>query len=304
MRIRLSTLTGIFTAGAMTLAGCGGNGAATDPAADFRARAAVVADAWHSATSQTPAWQSQIIAVQALTISPASGLSGDAQRAFDSGWYRSQIPMPDQVPAPAKIAVPGAGEVTASLVSAAAAFADIDKGDAPCQQQAPLPTATDPSAPAGGPAAHSCVDLTVTSVKLGSLPLRTNRGILQVPAWLFQTKEASDPVARVAVTAATFAALPKSGAASWDNAPVSAAIKLRQAGQEKVEFIVPVEACAKDLSGLVYETDSAVVVAGWAKGRAAGACAGSAALEPVTVTLTSPLAARVILDGVSGQPLL
>jgi hypothetical protein len=297
-------LTVVCTAAGLALAGCGNNsGAGSDPGAAFAGRAAAVADAWQSTTTQTPAWQSQIIPVQALTVPPAK-LSPDAQRAFDQGWYGSRISLSTQVPSPATVAIPGGGPVTASLVSAATAFADIDRGDAECQKQTAAPPGSDPSAPAGGPAVSGCVELTVTSVKLGSVQLRTNRGILDLPAWLFQASEASAPVARVAVTAATFGALPKSGATSWDNAPVSAATKLRRADQNTLEFIVAVEACAEDLSGLVHETDNAVVVGGWAKGKAKGPCTGSAALEPVTVTLTKPLAARVILDSVSGQPLL
>uniref|UniRef100_UPI001B8B12B3 hypothetical protein n=1 Tax=Allorhizocola rhizosphaerae TaxID=1872709 RepID=UPI001B8B12B3 len=157
MRNHLVMLTMVMVS-ALTLAGCGrSDGVGNDPAAAFPGRAVAVAAAWQAAAAQSAAWKTQLVALQSLTVVPSGKLPDDAQ-------FRAALTLPRDTPSPAKIALPDGGSVTASLVSASAAFGELGRarGGIPCDPGAgsgagvPAPTSTDPGTAVGGPAVHTC----------------------------------------------------------------------------------------------------------------------------------------------------
>ena len=312
MRNTAVAWTALLTAVVVVLTGCAGTATArTDPAESFAERAAKVAAAWQTMITQAhrSAWQTGIIALQPLTSPPAGQLSDDLRRAFDSGWYRTRVPLPTQIPAASRISFPDGSTADVSLVSAAAAFAELHRADPPCAAgpvpaTPATPTGTGPGAPVGGPARHTCAFLTVTGVKDGTMQLRTNRGVATVPAWLFSVDESPSPVARAAVTPATFDPPPVPDVPSWSHPLVASATKVDAVEPNRIAFTIASSGCATNPAGLVHETDDAVVIAGWTQDDSTGPCRGSAALVPVSVPLTRPLGDRVILDAVSGRPLL
>lgn len=295
----------LLTTGTLVLGGCAGSGSeVSDPGDAFADRAAQVADAWQSALKGAA---DKVVALQDLTITPGGDMPADVRYALDSGWYKAKSDLPQQVPDPVQAALPEGQTVTLHLVSAQQAFAAMDKGDPPCTPGAPgapTPTGTDPGAPAGGPAQHSCTALTVAGVRLGAVDVRTNRGVVTLPAWLFTVDELPAPIARVAVDPAAFGSLPANEIGSWEGTPVSGVNNLRAVDSKAIEFVIGIGACSSDPAGLVHESADAVVLGGWARKTDPGPCIGSLALVPVTVTLAQPLGARALLDAVSGQPLL
>ena len=181
----------------------------TEPAASgapvgreaFGKRAAAVAEAW----SPMPAWHTGYVPLQEPTVLVGDpGFSVDTKTAFSAGWYRDQIALPAAVPADGTVRFPD-GTLTVPLVSAAEAYRQLDQGDPPPCGGRPKAPNTPPAGATGGPdnavssPETACIPLTVTAVKLGTVPLRTSRGQADVPAWLFTVEEMTAPVARVAV---------------------------------------------------------------------------------------------------------
>jgi hypothetical protein len=85
---------------------------------------------------------------------------------------------------------------------------------------------------------------------------------------------------------------------------VAAAEDLTGAEGGRLSYRIGIGACDKNPSGIAYETDGAVVVAGSVVRPTAGLCADMLKLQPVSVSLAKPLGARTVLDAVTGQPLI
>jgi hypothetical protein len=300
-----------------TAAACARQGPrAAAPEAAFAQRARAVADAWHAAVTGPAGatWRTGLVALEELTVPPAQELTDDLRVALASGWFRTRTPLPSTTPLPVTVTFPDGATTRAPLVSARAAYAELDRGDPPCRQPLPLPPASSTPAPAGttadgsvgAPASHTCAELTVTGATLGTTRLRTSRGVLVVPAWLFSVAELPAPLARAALAAAALSPLPQASVAPWADqpSPLAAAMKLTAADDTTLTYTIGVGACDRDPTGLVYETDDAVVIGGRVQPATGGPCVGALALQPVSVTLTRPLGARAVLSAASGQPLL
>jgi hypothetical protein len=72
-----------------------------------------------------------------------------------------------------------------------------------------------------------------------------------------------------------------------------------------IEFRLGVGACDKDMTGLVWESDQVVVIGGSVTPPGPEmACTAQLLLHPVQVNTAKPVGNRVILDAVTGQPVL
>src|SRR6266498_3144751 len=69
-------------------------------------------------------------------------------------------------------------------------------------------------------------------------------------------------------------------------------------------YTIGIGACDTNPAGIAYETDDVVVIGGTVDPSTGGPCIDLLKLQPVSVTLTTPLGARVVLDALSGQPLV
>ncbi|SBT52316.1 hypothetical protein [Micromonospora auratinigra] len=308
----------------------GGPSAGAWPAFDQRANQ--VADAWRPGA----AWRSGYVPLEDGTVLTGDpGFTEDTKVAFGNGWYRDQIPMPGGAPADGTVRFPD-GTLTVPLIGAAAAFAELDKGDPPpCDGRPMEPPRPGPGKPGvggptiepgpdgsgrpgtGGPTiepgpdgpvgtdtATACVPLTVTGVKLGTATIRTSRGPATVPAWLFTVEELRVPVARVAVAPRAVGAVPEPIAPSG---PVPGGVvtvqHLDAVDGARLDYTVGTGACDSAPTPLVLERDDLVVI-GAGVTSATGVCTDQLVLKPVRVTLKAPVGTRAVLDVGSGQALV
>ncbi|GAB7048220.1 hypothetical protein [Catenuloplanes indicus] len=276
-----------------------------EPSSAFAARAEAVAAAWPAVAGAAPAWRTGFVPLQDLLVAPA-GLSDEQRQAFDAGWFTLEGSLP---------ASAGSGEITyasgaekAPLLSAADAFTLIDRGDPP-----PCEPATGKRSAPGQPGPDSpvsaddaaCTRLPVTGATLGTVPLRTSRGDATVPAWLFAVRGVASPVARVAVAPASTAPVPSPSLAppSSGAGTLKAAQSLARVAGTAIDLRLGVGACDEQITPLVHETETLIVVGGTAVSTAE-MCTEQLVIHPATVTLAAPAGDRPILDALTGQLLL
>ncbi|MGW5669473.1 hypothetical protein [Micromonospora sp. NPDC003776] len=310
----------------LLLAGCAapGSGPAAPPATGpggsgwpaFDQRAAQVADAWHPGD----AWRSGYVPLEDGTVLAGDpGFTGDTKVAFGQGWFREQIELPTAVPADGTVRFPD-GTLRVPLVSAAAAYAQLDRGDPPPCAGRPMKPTTGgpgrpgpgggptiepgPDGPVGTPATEPCVPLTVTGATFGSATVRTSRGPAQVPAWLFTVDELRVPVARVAVAPSAVGAVPE-GLTPTGSLPdgVVTVESLDAVDGARLDYQVGTGACDSEPTPLVLERDDLVVI-GAAVTTTPGPCTDQLVLRPVSVTLKAPVGKRAVLDVGSGTALV
>lgn len=308
----------------LALTACAQNGTdqAVDPADrwdSFHQRAAQVAGAWQPGE----VWTTGYVPLEGATVLVGDPkFTPETEQAFQAGWYRDQAAVPTAVPKDGTIRFPD-GTLTVPLVSAAAAYRQLDLGDPPPCEGRPKaagptvepgpdgptaePEATgEPTGPDGsvssGPAAVACVPLTVTGVKLGTAEIRTSRGEASVPAWLFTVEELAVPVARLAVAESAVSAVPAGDGPSAPPAPeLAAAQNVISIEGAELKWRIGVGACDSGFEPLVAEFDDVVVLGGGVV-RGTGVCTDQLLLKPVEATLKEPLGARTLLDVVTGAP--
>lgn len=272
----------------------------------FDQRAAEVAESWRRAAASS-AWRTGYVPlVDATVLVGEPGFDGDTKQAFLNGWFRDQVALPTTTPAPGTIRFPD-GSLDVPLISAAEAYRQLDRGDPPpcaARPARPQSPGSGPDGATSGPATSACIPLTVTSVKLGSVAVRTSRGEATVPAWLFTVEEITVPVARLAVASTAVAPVPSAPEPSRGPAPdLVPAQSLSAADGRNLAYQLGVGACDTDITPLVAQFDDVVVIAGGVT-RSTGVCTLQLVLKPVTATLDAPLGGRPVLDALTGQPLL
>lgn len=291
----------------LLLAACG-QADGTDPAgsgadprqAAFNERAAAVAEAWRSVAGKAAGF----VPLQDPTVLIGDpGFDDDTKQAFAAGWYRDGIKLPTDTPPEGSIRYPD-GEQRVPLISAAAAYRQLDQGDPPpCTgRPAPPPTSAGPDGSVSSGAGTSCVSLTVVAAELGTVPVRTTRGEATVPAWIFTVEELQAPVARLAVAPAAVQAVPEVPVPGGElPRDLVSAQDLTGVAGAALTYRLGIGACDTAPTALLWQ-DEEVVVLGGAVTRTDGICTEQLLLEPVTVTLDAPLGSRMVLDAVSGQP--
>ncbi|WP_433390334.1 hypothetical protein [Micromonospora sp. KLBMP9576] len=304
----------------MIVVGCDpavGPGNADPRDAAFAQRATEVAEAWLPA----PTWNTGYVPLQDATVLLGNpGFTGETETAFRSGWYRDQVELPATKPANGTIRFPDGTRLTVALVSAADAYGQLDQGDPPpCAGRPPGPALPGPTGrpkPGGGPTIapgpdgpvsstpqSTCVALTVTAAKLGTAPVRTSRGEVPVPAWLFTVEELSAPVARIAVAPQSVTDLPEPTPPAGP-APegMVGAQDVQSVNGTELTWRLGVGSCDTAITPLVREFADVVVVGGSVL-TATGVCNAMLKLEPVSATLQAPLGDRPVLDVLTGAPL-
>ncbi|GAB7040173.1 MULTISPECIES: hypothetical protein [Catenuloplanes] len=301
----------------LPLAACAAPGAAPSagapsgsPSETFTTRAEAVAAVWPAVAAATPAWRTGFVPLQDPLIAPA-GLSDEQRQAFDAGWFTLEGSLPTAA---------GSGEVAyaagaeqAPLLSAADAFALIDRGDPPpCEPGTGKRPGGAPSAPAAGqPGPDSpvsaddaaCTRLPVTGATLGTVPLRTSRGDATVPAWLFAVRGVPSPIARVAVASTAPVPSPSLAPPSTGADTLKATQSVARVAGTAIDLRLGVGACDEQITPLVHETETVIVVGGTAVSTAE-MCTEQLVIHPATVTLAAPAGDRPILDALTGQVLL
>lgn len=297
------------------LASCGrpdvNTAAPADPGAAFERQAAQVAQNWR-ATGLSEAWTKGFVPVQSLTVEPAAGFpDGTAKTAAMAGWYRLKAALPDKA-STGTVRFPDGSTLSTPLVGAATAYRSLAQGEPSCPAGTPSPTAAVGPSRSAGPdgtissPAQPCAWLTVKAAKLGSVKLRTSRGVATVPAWLFEVAEMPHPMARVAVAPTAISPLPQVSEPARQDVPGLVGTQgLTAVGERSIDYKLGVGACDTEIRPLVWESSDVIVIGGSVRPPSASqACIMLLKLEPVAVKLTSPVGSRIIIDVLTGQPVL
>ncbi|WP_213453645.1 hypothetical protein [Rhizomonospora bruguierae] len=272
----------------------------------FGMRAAQLAEGWRAAPGAAR-WRTGFVPLQDLTVvSGDAGFTDETKQAFMAGWYRSEAPLPGNGGGHGAIVFADGQRMEVPLVGAAEAYGVLDQGDPPpCHPTAgsPPPAGAGPDGTTSTTSPQVCTALTVTGVRLGTVPLRTSRGEATVPAYLFTVRELKAPVARVAVAPSAIAeapaaSMPAEQSPSW----LRSASGLSHIDGATLEYLLGLGACDVDVKPLFVEYDDAVVVGGTARTEG-DVCTDQLVIKTVTVTLAKPLGDRVVLDAGTGQPL-
>jgi hypothetical protein len=221
---------------------------------------------------------------------------GNASRALPTG--PTALPMPSgAMPQPAN----PPDNTAASGAPGAAGPAGAGKGTA-----TGAPGGGDTGANTGAQAQSTCTPLTVTGAKLGTTTVRTTRGVATVPAWLFTVTELAAPVARVAVAQTAVVTLPSPSVPALPSGPgkLVSVQSLGAKADNQLTFTIGIGACDRNPVGVVVEAPDVVVIGGTIDQPTAEVCTDQLKLQPVTVKLSAPLGDRVLLDGVTGRPLV
>ena len=211
--------------------------------------------------------------------------SGDAKIAAACSRFRlaSGLTLPSSTPSEAVANWPDGTSVSYRAISAVAVFAAMSR---------PVPGAN--------PQCTTVTPLELTAVRLGTAGIYTDRGMVQVTAWIFDGPGANGDLAYPALEPSAF----------WKRSTLSdhfggnSAIRSTDDKSLDYGFIggPPGEgSCHNDYTASVTESDSAVVVAlePYSSGNCAGSGADSAVgyFRTVTVKLNKPLGGRVLVDG-------
>jgi len=273
----------------------------------FQQRADEVAQAWRVAPGRD-AWQAGYAPLEGPALFPGDpAFTTETEQAFHAGWYQTAVALPTDPPAEGTVEFTD-GTLAVPLVSAADAYQQLDQGDPPPCPTGP-PPAPAPGEPSGGPdtsersSASACLGLTVTGVELGTAAVLTSRGEAQVPAWLFEVEELASPVARLAVADSAAVSPPSPEPPQPAILPgVVGAQDLTEVGGATLDLRLGVGACDTEITPLVREYADVVVLGGEVT-RTDGVCTEQLVMYPVTVTLEDPVAARTVLDAMTGHPL-
>ncbi|KPI04343.1 hypothetical protein OK074_4660 [Actinobacteria bacterium OK074] len=149
--------------------------------------------------------------------------------------------------------------------------------------------------------------LTVTGARLGETTIATSRGTATVPAWLFTLEGYDSPLARVAVSPSPLPAQPiaavREGSAGGLRR-VGGLVGTPDGGRAAVTVMASHGACDDGPVVRALETDASVVLYASVSGARSGPCNASMSARPVKVALRKPLGDRVLLDALTGRPVL
>ena len=293
---------------------------------EFEIRAERVAQKWRDAV-EPRSWQDGFVPLQALTVPPADaeGLSEAVKHALLAGWYKLDAGMPREAGnREGTIRYPDGEAASVPLITLAQAYAELDQGDPPPCREASVPPpkdapggdvdraaqpGTEPDRPVRPDSAVSdepikvCTGLTVTGIRLGTVPLLTSRGEAEVPAWLFTVAELKGAVARVAVAPSAVTKPPEIPTGELPEvAGLVNAQHLSSVEGKELSYGLGVGACDENITPMWHETDDVIVVGGTAT-RREGVCTDQLLLHPVSITLDEPVGTRPVLDAGTGQVL-
>jgi hypothetical protein len=259
-------------------------------AAAFDALAAQEASAWASSPLAVQ-WRSGLVVFTAgeLTSGPSSGFPSDADKlAFINGNLVFTGPPPSGAPA-GLVTWPDGTTMKVPVLSAARALGELTSS-----KQCPGCATT---------------SLDVTAIRPATLAVETSRGRATVPAWAFTLEGVAAPVIEAALPPGSYVLPGSQGAppgkelAALGTGFVGAMDATVSADGRTLALRLDGSPCDKTWGGLVDETASAVVIGGWMHDPDPDApCAAMLVFRTTTVALSAPLAGRVIIDAVTGQP--
>lgn len=258
--------------------------------AAFVARARQVTAEWNRSPGAR-LWRTGLVLLDAADLIPlpyGAGFGSQQQKdAFGSGHFTLAGTL-SAGPLPGLVRWADGSTLRLPLLTARAAFDEL-AAQRPC----------------GGPS--GCGQLRVTGARPGVVTIRTSRGLASVPAWRFTVAGLGWTVSEVAVARTALVVLPAYGPIprAGQGTPGISGFNSVSADGRTLTLSFAGSACDAAWGAYRYETNGTVVVGSWEKPIAGGApCASVGVPHTARVTLTRPLASRIILDVASGLPLV
>jgi hypothetical protein len=249
----------------------------------FQDRARAVIDRWRGSEIDR-AWRDGFVPLGGLDIAPEWLHRPDwVGVSKTNGAWALDVDLPAGSPAGTSLRWPDGSTMTVPLITAATAYAELSKPDDFIEEDCP---------PDG------CTTLRVTGAELRDVPLRTSRGMIQVPAWHFTVKGVKGKF--------VYAAIPPSATTPYPTP--------QEGEYEEVTAFEPVPGKPRDLllqfghgacdhiDGVrVHETGDIVVVDVDVT-FSGGNCQAILLFAQTTITLSKPLGNRLLLDSRTGLP--
>src|SRR5437868_12349464 len=139
----------------------------------FEDRAREVAARWQGSADDR-AWREGFVLLEAMN---PQGWRADmlawVNRSAQNGKWLLETELPARTPAPVVVRWPDGSVLKVPLVTPASAYAEFSRPADFIEEECP---------------AEGCSPLRVTGVELGAIPLKTSRGTIEAPAWLFSVK--------------------------------------------------------------------------------------------------------------------
>jgi hypothetical protein len=153
------------------------------PVAEFEQVAQQIVQAWHTAPGQD-AWTHGLVPLSDVTRLGEGdpGFTAESKRSYLAHFFVPGAAFPEETPRPSRLSFPDGSGMTVSVLDAQTAFGWIGgfKDLRPSPAIGPQP-------------------ITVIDAALGTMRLRTSRGEIDAPAWIFTTRELRVPILRLAV---------------------------------------------------------------------------------------------------------
>ncbi|SDI55214.1 hypothetical protein SAMN05421869_10698 [Nonomuraea jiangxiensis] len=255
----------------------------------FEERAREVAARWQG-SADDQAWRRGFVALE--TLNPHGWAHVDQVPAWvntssHNGAWRLATELPAGSPRDADVRWPD-GEVTrVPLVTAARAYQEFSKPADLIEEECP---------------AKGCRPLRVTGAELGRVPLRTSRGTIQAPAWLFTVEGVEQRKVHVAVDPSAVTARPER---AQGDAEEVMAYDLVTGRPHDLRLQYGHGACSTVRGARAYETGQVVVVGVDEESLDSDTvCPAILKTDTTTVTLAGPLGDRLLLDSGTGLPVL
>ncbi|WP_152990714.1 hypothetical protein [Sphaerimonospora mesophila] len=202
-----------------------------------------------------------------------------------NGAWQLATKLPANSPTHADVRWPDGSASQVPLITAASAYTEFSKPADFIEEDCPT---------------KGCRPLRVAGAELGEVPLKTSRGTIQVPAWLFTVEGVEQKYVHVAVAPSAVTARPER-VPGGDEEVMAFDLIADKPNELLLEY--GYGACDSIHGARAYETDQLVVVDVDEEGSDE-LCLLMLKTATITVTLTRPLGDRLVLDYGTGLPVV
>jgi hypothetical protein len=255
----------------------------------FEDRAREVAARWQG-SAEDRAWREGFVPLEVMNPqgwARVGPIPAWVNRSAHNGAWRLATELPADSPVRAGVRWPDGSVSQVPLITAASAYAEFGKPADLIEEECP---------------AKGCRPLRVTGAELGEVSLKTSRGTIRVPAWLFTVEGVEQKKVHVAVDPSAVTTRPKRVRGDIEEVM---AFDLVAGKPDELLLKYGYGACDSVHGARAYESDQLVVVDVDEEGAGLGeVCPDILKTATITVTLARPLGDRLVLDSGTGLPVV